>query len=85
MCIMGTENTLADFIRERMKEQNLSAADVARRSGNDISPTIVNKILNGEVSKSGTKTLAAIARGIGVAELDLFRVANGEDLDKPLS
>lgn len=78
------ESKLADYIREKMKERNLSAADVARNAGNEISPTIITKILNGEVKKSGARTLALIAKGIGVPELDLFRVASGEDLGRPL-
>lgn len=67
-----------------MKEKNLSAADVARNAGNDISPTVITKILNGEIKKSGAKTLGLIAKGLDVPTLDLFRVANGEDLSRPL-
>ena len=78
------ESKLADFIRAKMKEKNLSAADVARNGGNEISPTVITKILNGEIKKSGAKTLAIIAKGIDVPALDLFRVASGEDLARPL-
>lgn len=81
---MGRTGGLAEFIRAKMAEQNLSAYDVARKSGNEISPTTITKILNGEVNKSGTKTLAAIARGLGVAELDMLRVASGEDISRPI-
>lgn len=84
MLCMGRTGGLAEFIRAKMAEQNLSAYDVARKSGNEISPTTITKILNGEVNKSGTKTLAAIARGLGVAELDMLRVASGEDISRPI-
>lgn len=75
---------LADFIRDRMLELNLSAADVARRSDNEISPTTITKILNHEVKDSGSRTLAAIAKGIDVDKVELFRLAVGDDINTPL-
>jgi len=84
MIFMETAKQLPDYIRSKMKEQNLSAHDVARRSGNEVSPTTITKILNGEVNRSGTRTLALIAKGLGVSELEMLRVANGDDISRPL-
>ena len=82
--LMNQTTGLPEYIRQKMREQNLSAADVARRTGNEISPATIVKIVNGEVSKSGTKTLALIARGLGVSDIEIFRVANGDDVSRPL-
>lgn len=81
---MESSGKLADFIRRKMAEQNLSAADVARRAGNELSPTIITKIVSGEVRRSSTKTLALIAKGLGVPELDMFRAASGDDVSRSL-
>lgn len=84
MFFMESDSSLAVFIRAKMKQQNLSAYDVARNAGNEISPTTITKILNGEVNRSGAKTLALIGKGLGVTEIDMFRVARGDDVSRPL-
>lgn len=81
---MQSSQQLPNYIREKMKEKNLSAADVARKAGNEVSPTTITKIVNGEVNKSGTKTLTLIAKGLGVSEIEILRVANGDDITRPL-
>ncbi len=80
---MEVNSELADFIRAKMKEKNLSTYDVARKSGNRISATAISKILSGDVAASSVKTLSHIAAGLGIRDQDIFQVAAGKG-DRPL-
>lgn len=79
---MVRQEMLADFIREKMKEQNLSSYDVARRSKGRITAGTVLKILNQDVRSSSIETIQALAVGLNVPEEDLLRIARGLPIDK---
>jgi transcriptional regulator with XRE-family HTH domain len=66
---------LADFIRRRLKELNLSTYDVAKASGNRISPATITKIVNREIKTNSLQTLEPLADGLGVPPIQMFRIA----------
>lgn len=76
-------NNLADFIRSKMAEKKLSTYEVARESGNAINANTITRILNGDIKEAKLTTLQAIAKGLGVPEIDIFRVARGMPPETP--
>lgn len=68
---------LAEFVRQRMDEQNLSVYDVARRSGGLITHSTVWSIVNGATKDPKLSTLIGLAKGIGVELDELIRVIEG--------
>lgn len=67
---------LADYIRNVMAERNLSTYAVARGSGNVINANTITRILNGDIKEAKLSTLEAIAKGLGVPAIELFRIAH---------
>lgn len=80
---MTNGSYLADFVAEIMREKNLSSYDVARLSAGGISQSTVNKIINNDVRSHGLDTLAALAKGLGIPEDQIFRVARGLPAEMP--
>lgn len=68
---------LAEFVADVMREKNLSSYDVARNSDGEISQSTVNKIVNRDIRSHSIETLRSLAKGLGVSEESLFRVARG--------
>src|SRR5215475_2675443 len=73
---------LGDYIREVTDRKDLSDREVARRSRSGITPSYIGNIKNGRVDNPSVKKLQALARGLGVPEDELFRVARGLPIDK---
>jgi transcriptional regulator with XRE-family HTH domain len=78
-----TNGNLADFVAEVMRVKNLSSYDVARLSAGGVSQSTVNKIINRDIRSHSLETLAGLAKGLGVSEDQLFRVARGLPADMP--
>lgn len=69
--------TLAEYVTRIMQEKDLRAKDVERRSGNEIDDAYVIKIMKGTTTNPSISKTQALARGLGVDEDELFRVARG--------
>lgn len=76
--LMEKEN-LASYIGRILYERRLTSYDVEARSGNEINQSYVIKLKNGDIKNPTTRKLQALARGLGVDEAEIFRVARGED------
>lgn len=74
---MSEKPDLADFVRERMAEKNLSTYDVQKASGNQISAATVTKIINRDIRSNGIETLTALAAGLGESADELINIARG--------
>ena len=70
---------LAEFVKATRDKKNLSLKEVEKRSGGRISGGYVNLIENGQVVTAAVSVekLKALAKGLGIAEDDLFRIARG--------
>jgi transcriptional regulator with XRE-family HTH domain len=69
--------TLRDYVRRVRSEKNLSTGDVQARSLNAISDAYVSQIENGVAKNPSPEKLIALAKGLGVVEDEVFRVARG--------
>lgn len=79
---MRTES-LAEFVRRVRIDKNLSTGDVSRRSLGSITDAYVSRIENGLVKNVSPEKLQALAKGLGVVESEIFRVARGLKADAP--
>ncbi len=69
--------TLGEYVRRTRTEKNLSTSDVQARSMNSISDAYISQIENGNVKNVSPEKLRALAKGLGVVEDEVFRVARG--------
>lgn len=67
--------SLGQYVKRIMEEQHLTMNDVERRSGGGITDAYVGNIINGKVKSPSAVKLKALADGLGVPVLDLFRIA----------
>ena len=66
---------MKDYVRRIMAEKNLSARDVAKRSGGKIGHATVSKIMLGKAKRPSLPILRGLAKGIDEPEKDVIRVA----------
>lgn len=78
------QDDLAEFVRRKMEEQNLSTYDVARQSGGVITHAAVWGILNSQSKDVKVGTLRALAKGLKVSEDEIFAVIRGKSLNDTL-
>jgi transcriptional regulator with XRE-family HTH domain len=71
---------LRDYIRQAMKEKGLSVAEIVRRSGNQIKDSYIFDILKGRTKTIGVEKLNALAQGLGVDGVELYKLASGENI-----
>lgn len=72
--------TLAEYVDRIMKEKNLKSLDVEARSiaaGNRIADSYVDNIVKGTTKNPSVEKLNALADGLGVDKIELFKVASG--------
>ena len=75
---------LSDFLKIQMQAQQIKAVDVRRRSGNRISVSNINKIVNDLSGGITVETADALAKGLRVPLLDVIYAAlNREDQTEP--
>src|ERR1700752_3757183 len=72
----GTDG-LSIYIARVLKKKRLSLRDVQVMSDSKITDTYVGSILRGRASNPTVEKLQALARGLGVDEDEIFRVARG--------
>jgi transcriptional regulator with XRE-family HTH domain len=68
---------LDGFVRRIMKEKDLTLSDVELRAEGNISDSYVSGISAGNITNLSIAKLRALARGLGVAEAQIFSVACG--------
>lgn len=61
-----------DKIRALRREKGLSLRQVSQLSGGQISPSYLSEIERGRVTNPGKKLTRALARALGVKEVELF-------------
>lgn len=73
---------LSEYVRDVVSRKGLSSSEVQKRSRNQISFGYVNDIINERTTNPSVEKLQALARGLGVPEDDLFRVARGLPIEE---
>jgi transcriptional regulator with XRE-family HTH domain len=77
--------TLAEYVTRIMQEKKLRPKDVERRSSGEIDDAYVIKIMKGITTNPSISKTQALAKGLGVDEDELFRVARGLPLKGKLT
>jgi transcriptional regulator with XRE-family HTH domain len=75
--IVARADGLARYVARVLKEKRLSRCDVQVMSGWKITDAYVGSIVNGRARNLSVEKLQALARGLGVNEDEIFRVARG--------
>lgn len=75
----GHQN-LADFVRQKISDNELSYRDVAARSNGLISHGTVGDIISGKNLNPSPKTIKGLAKGLNVSEDELFNIVRGKKL-----
>ncbi len=73
---VGPES-LSQYVKRVIEEKALTLHDVELLSGKRITDTYVSNILSGEASNPSIDKIQALARGLGVEPVDLFKAAVG--------
>ena len=68
---------LSEFVRRIMDERGLTLHDVEVRSGGEITDAYVSRVINKQAANLTTEKLRALARGLHVDAVGLFRIACG--------
>jgi transcriptional regulator with XRE-family HTH domain len=74
---VGPES-LSQFVKRVIEEKALTLHDVELLSGKRITDTYVGNIISGEASNPSIDKIQALARGLGVEVVDLFKAAVGK-------
>jgi hypothetical protein len=72
---------LATFVSLKMKEKNLSAIDIERNSDHQITDGYVGTVLAGNATNPTLKILLALAKGLDVHPVEVFKAA--AEVDDP--
>lgn len=73
--------TLAKFVDRICSERSISAYDIAKRSGGEISAAHAQRIRTGKVSNPTNAKLKALAKGLGITKDELYTVLAGKEPD----
>jgi transcriptional regulator with XRE-family HTH domain len=69
---------LRDYIVKTIAQKNLSRLEVQRRSDGKITDSYIKDILDGKTKSISVDKLNALAEGLGVTGIELYRIASGE-------
>lgn len=72
---------LADYLRRVLEEKRLTLREVEERSGRRITHGYLSRILNRTVRNLTVDKLKALAKGLGVPEVEVFTAARGASPD----
>lgn len=75
---------LRAYIRAVMKAKNLKGIHVEAQSDGKITNSTLSDILTGKTKTVALETIKALAQGLGVDSVDVFRAAAGEKVDYSL-
>ena len=67
--------SLGQYVKRIMKEKQISLNDVEAMSGKKITDAYVGSIIKGKAKNLTVDKLQALARGLGVDEDEIFRIA----------
>ena len=70
---------LRAFVKKIMKEQGLSEWQIEKRSESKITDSYVKDIISGKAKSIGVDKLNALAQGLGVDSVTLFKIASRGD------
>lgn len=73
--------TLAQYVARIIKEKDLKHHEVKELSGGRITDGYVRGIMTGKASNPSVDKLKALAKGLGVLEDEIFKVARGLPLE----
>jgi len=76
------QENLAGYVKRIRDAKGLTVQKVAERSRGGIAQAYVSKIENGGVKNVSPEKLKALAKGLGVPEDELFRIARGIKVGK---
>ena len=76
---------LAEYVQGIMDEKGLKAGAVAKRSNGGIGDSHVTNIANGTTTNITVETIKALALGLGVDPVEIFRAAIGADPELTLA
>ena len=68
---------LREYIRAVIKQKGLSVPEIAKRSGGTIKPSYIFDILSGKTKHISVTKLNALAKGLDVDSVELFKAASG--------
>ena len=67
--------TLAEFVDLKMKEKGLTRLELERRSG--VTDSHIGAVLSGKTQNPSLNTLLALAKGLDVHPIEVFKAAAG--------
>lgn len=73
--------TLGEYVSRIVSEKDLSYRAISKVTKGRISPSYMGKIISGDIQSPSIESLQALAKGLGVAEEEIFRVARGLPID----
>ena len=73
----NSKETLGQYVARVVKERGLKHHEVREMSGGKITDGYVRGIMTGKAKNPSVEKLKALARGLGVSEDEIFRVARG--------
>ena len=73
----NSKETLGQYVARVVKERGLKHHEVREMSGGKITDGYVRGIMTGKAKNPSVDKLKALARGLGVSEDEIFRVARG--------
>ena len=74
--------SLSEYVQRVMGEKYLTAKEVERRSNGAIGDSHVINIANGTTTNLTLERLKGLAAGLGVAPIEIFKVAIGSEPDE---
>ena len=69
---------LIKLIQQVMKEKGLSVLQIQKRSGDKIKDSFIFDILKGKTKTLSVEKVHALAEGLGVDSIDVFKAASGK-------
>ncbi len=73
---------LKEYIEIQMAEKNISAKEIERRSGGDVTDTHIGSIRSGKSNNPTLKVMLGIAKGLEVDPIEVFKAAAGVEEEK---
>jgi hypothetical protein len=70
---------LIALIQEVMHQKNITAKDIEARSGGKITDSYISDIIHSRTKSIGVEKLNALAEGMGMSSMEVFRAASGPD------
>ena len=71
---------LSEYVAQIMKEKRLTAVDIQNRSQHKIADSHISNILKGKTKNLSIEKVNALAKGLGVDSIEIFKVASGSEL-----